>query len=165
MTQTNSLSGFFVVVIPLDSLKQGLKKLQDQTHGCKAMLEVTLRAKQVISEADEEWLDNAGNLVDKERVVDELDKAMDFADAFERLDSWDKAIVQKLTELADKQGAAPAKMRKCMQFSFKYLIFILRSMQVPHRQCSLGLQANLTNKNVHNQSRRRMPHSNKELKF
>ena len=41
-------------MIPLDSLKQGLKKLQDQTHGHKAMLEATLRAKQVISEADEE---------------------------------------------------------------------------------------------------------------
>ena len=66
MTQTNSLSGFFIVMIPLDSLKQGLKKLQDQTHGRKAMLEATLRAKQVISEADEEWLDNAGNLVDED---------------------------------------------------------------------------------------------------
>ena len=165
MTQTNSLSGFFIVMIPLNSLKQGLKKLQDQTHGHKAMLETTLRAKQVISEANEEWLDNAGNLIDKEWVVNELDKAMDFADALERLDSQNKAIIQKLTKLADKQGAAPTKMHKHMQFFFKYLIFILRSMQVPHRQCSLSLQANLTSKNVHDQSRRRMPHLNKELKF
>ena len=51
-------------------------------------------------------------------MIDELDKAMDFADGLERLDSRDKAIVQKLTELADKQGAAPAKMCKHMQFFF-----------------------------------------------
>ncbi|KIK80403.1 hypothetical protein PAXRUDRAFT_158811, partial [Paxillus rubicundulus Ve08.2h10] len=44
----------------------------------KAALKAALKANQPISEVDEEWLDNAGNLVDEERVVDELDKALDY---------------------------------------------------------------------------------------
>ncbi|KAG6379177.1 hypothetical protein JVT61DRAFT_11619 [Boletus reticuloceps] len=47
-----------------DFLKAGLKKLQDQTRDRKVALQARLKASQPISEADEEWLDNAGNLVD-----------------------------------------------------------------------------------------------------
>ncbi|KAI6158887.1 hypothetical protein EDD17DRAFT_1617570 [Pisolithus thermaeus] len=51
---------------PTDTLKKGLEKLQDQIRVRKASLEATLKANKTISAADEEWLDNAGNLVDEE---------------------------------------------------------------------------------------------------
>ena len=105
---------------PVEILKQGLKKLQDQTYSRKAVLEAALKARQPISEVDEEWLDNAGNLVDEEQVVDKLDKALDFDSALKQLNERDKVIVQKLQELAGHNSSngsdAPTKKRKRMIF-------------------------------------------------
>ncbi|KAF8545635.1 hypothetical protein OG21DRAFT_1528359, partial [Imleria badia] len=61
-------------------------------------------ANQPISEADEEWLVNAGNLMDEERVVGQLDKAADFKSGLERLDELNQSIVQKLMDLAANDG-------------------------------------------------------------
>jgi hypothetical protein len=102
----------------LDALKQGLKKLWDQTHAWKSVLEATLKANQQISEADEEWLDNAGNLVDEEQVVDLLDKALDLESALQGLDAPDKSIVQQLMELGNDGKSAPLT-KKC-----KHRIFL-----------------------------------------
>jgi hypothetical protein len=66
-------------------LKKGLKKLQDQTRDRKVTLEAALKANEPISEIDEEWLDNAGNLVDEERLVDELDKVSNYESALKKL--------------------------------------------------------------------------------
>ena len=66
-------------------LKKGLKKLQDQTWDRKVTLEATLKGHESISEIDEEWLDNAGNLVNEECLVDELDKALDYESALKKL--------------------------------------------------------------------------------
>ncbi|KAH0835792.1 hypothetical protein J3R83DRAFT_9638 [Lanmaoa asiatica] len=95
-------------------LKKGLKKLWDQTQDRKVALEAALKANQPISDADEEWLDyGAGNLVDEERLVDELEKASDYDNALKNLGQQDQAIVQKLTELAEGT-IAPSKKCKCM---------------------------------------------------
>ncbi|KAI6010480.1 hypothetical protein PISMIDRAFT_23586 [Pisolithus microcarpus 441] len=58
---------------PVDVLQKGLAMLRNQICSQKATLEANLKANKCISEADEEWLDNAGNLVDKECVVEKLD--------------------------------------------------------------------------------------------
>ncbi|KAF8432564.1 hypothetical protein L210DRAFT_858906, partial [Boletus edulis BED1] len=89
----------------------GLRKLRDQTSAHKSALEAALKACQPISEADEEWLDNAGNLVNEEHVVDQLDRAADFGSALKHLDASDRSIVQELMELAGKKYAPSTK--KC----------------------------------------------------
>ncbi|KAI6013681.1 hypothetical protein BKA83DRAFT_4062974 [Pisolithus microcarpus] len=97
---------------PTDTLKKGLEKLQDQIRVCKASLEATLKANKTISAADEEWLDNVGNLVDEERLVDELERAMDYESAFEGLNPQEKSIVEKLMEIAMSDGkGGPGKKR------------------------------------------------------
>ncbi|KAG6375671.1 hypothetical protein JVT61DRAFT_3244 [Boletus reticuloceps] len=101
---------------PIDKLKKGLKKLQDETRARKAVLVLALNSNQAISQVDEDWLDHAGNLVDEERVVDELDKALDYESTFEGLDPQDKLIAEKLAKLAagNEGSVDPPKKRKRM---------------------------------------------------
>ncbi|KIO05653.1 hypothetical protein M404DRAFT_15316 [Pisolithus tinctorius Marx 270] len=61
---------------PINTLKNGLKKLQDQIFTHKASLEAALKANQAISEADEEWLDHDGNLVDEEQLDEAIVKRL-----------------------------------------------------------------------------------------
>ena len=49
-----------------------LQHYETCSHDPKAALEVALKANQLSEAADKEWLDGAGNLVDKECVVDKL---------------------------------------------------------------------------------------------
>ncbi|KIK90453.1 hypothetical protein PAXRUDRAFT_151941 [Paxillus rubicundulus Ve08.2h10] len=83
---------------PVDILKKGLQKLRDQTHDRKVRLEAELKANRPISEVDEEWLDHTGNLVDEERVVEELDKASDYEAVFEKLNQQEKSIEEPQTK-------------------------------------------------------------------
>lgn len=101
---------------PIDILKKGLKELQNQIGEQKSQLEAKLKANQLVLEIDLEWLDNAGNLVDEERIVDVLDKASDYERGLERMGLQEKAIVQKLKELIG--GDAPTKKHKCMVSKF-----------------------------------------------
>jgi len=105
---------------PIDTLKKGLKKLQNQTSARKASLEATLKANQAISQADEEWLDYDGNLVDEERLVHELDNASDYEGARKNLTLQDEAIVQRLIGIAGPAQAT--KKRKCSVI-FEILMF------------------------------------------
>ncbi|KAF8131079.1 hypothetical protein EV363DRAFT_1165656, partial [Boletus edulis] len=81
----------------------------DQTSAHKSALEAALKARQPILEANEEWLDNAGNLVNEEHVVDQLDRAADFGSALKHLDASDRSIVQELMELTGKKYAPSTK--------------------------------------------------------
>ena len=99
----------------MEILKKSLAKLQQQIRDRKAMIEGKLKARQPISDSDEEWLDNGGNLVDEEWVVDALDNVLDYEWGFERLNSYDKLVVKKLKNLA-RSGAATTKKHKHMGF-------------------------------------------------
>ncbi|KIK74591.1 hypothetical protein PAXRUDRAFT_19714 [Paxillus rubicundulus Ve08.2h10] len=88
----------------VDVLKEGLSKLHNQIWDRKTKLEIELKAGQIISEADQDWLDGDGNLVDDERVVEALDNASDYEQGLEGLNSQDKLIVEKLQKLAGKGG-------------------------------------------------------------
>ncbi|KIK76349.1 hypothetical protein PAXRUDRAFT_170205, partial [Paxillus rubicundulus Ve08.2h10] len=81
----------------------------------KTRLEGELKARQPISDSDQEWLDNAGNLVDEEQVVDALDHASDYEQGLKRLNSHDKSVVEKLKNLAGsgEKNCAPVKKCKC----------------------------------------------------
>ena len=109
---------------PINILKKGLAKLWNQISDQKSKLEADLKANKHISEVDEEWLDNTGNLVDEERVVDILDKASDYERGFGRLGQEEKSIVQKLMQLAGAVSAS--KKCKCMGFS----IFTFSGQQI-----------------------------------
>ena len=85
---------------PVEILKKGLSKLQNQTCDRKAHLQACLQAGQSISNSDEEWLDHDGNLVDEEQLVDDLNNASDYDQRLKRLSSCEKSIVDRLTSLA-----------------------------------------------------------------
>lgn len=106
----------FFIMKPVEILKKGLTKLQFQIQDRKTRLEGELKASQPISDSDQEWLDNAGNLVDEEQVVDTLDHASDYEQGLKRLNSHDKSVVEKLKDLAGSGGAPPKK--------HKYMVFL-----------------------------------------
>jgi len=105
---------------PIELLKKGLQKLQNQTQEWRASLEAALKANQPILEVDEEWLDTVGNLVDEVRLVDKLDMVKEYERAVEQLDSQEQTIVQRLIDLAQhgSEHAAPSKKRKYMHFLY-----------------------------------------------
>lgn len=69
-------------------------------------------------------MDNTGNLVDEEHVVDILDKTSDYERGLGRLGQEEKSIVQKLMQLA---GAGSAS-KKCKHMYFS--IFTFSSQQI-----------------------------------
>ena len=85
---------------PIDTLKNGLEILHNQICDCKVSLKAALKANEPISMADEEWLDNSGNLVDKERLVNELDSVANL----KRLNLQDRLTVEKLMRIAISNG-------------------------------------------------------------
>jgi hypothetical protein len=63
---------------PLDVLKKGLSKLKNSIKERNDNLLAFLNRKEKISDEDKEWLDNAGNMVDEEAVVDFLENVSDY---------------------------------------------------------------------------------------
>lgn len=84
------------VMKPLDALKKGLRRLRDQSSLRKALLEDALKAGKPISAEDEDWLDNAGNLVDEEQLIDKLDKAVDYESTCKTLNPQEMLVVERL---------------------------------------------------------------------
>ena len=101
---------------PVDVLQKGLKKLEDQHRERKEKLLATLKAKRTISEEDQDWLDDAANLVDEERVVEALESAADYKSAVHALNTRDQAIFDKLTMLASGGGGGYGTKWKCEYF-------------------------------------------------
>jgi hypothetical protein len=62
------------------------------------------------------WLDNAGNLVDEECVIEALDAASDFERGVERLSDNGKAALSRLRQAA---GEDVSKKRKRRQINLK----------------------------------------------
>jgi len=71
---------------PLDILRKGLDMLKWQVQACKANLEAKLQQKEKLTDADEHWLDNDGNVVDKQCVLEILEAASAIMN--EDLKSW-----------------------------------------------------------------------------
>ena len=99
---------------PLDILKAGLQALWKLTETQKRKLEADLKANQSITASDEEWLDGAGNLVDKECVIDVLENASNYERGLERLNTTERAIVQNLQTLGTSDKATSSKKQKRM---------------------------------------------------
>jgi SOS response regulatory protein OraA/RecX len=81
---------------PLEVLKKGLKLLQKQVKTRKDKLQAQLAEKKTISPQDEEWLDQDANLVNEQKLLDDLEKASDYERGLDRLDKGQKTIVRRL---------------------------------------------------------------------
>ena len=93
---------------PLDSLRQGLQGLRKQVEVRKSRIEVDLKAGKQVSESDEEWIDGAGNIVDEQRVVENLENASDYERGLERLNPKDRGIVERLQVLTRSEALQAA---------------------------------------------------------
>ena len=100
----------------IDVLKKGLKTLKKHIASCKTQLKANLKAGNIISADDEEWLDGAGNLIDEGCVVELLDIEPDYERGLEKLDAKDRGIVQNLISLGGGDKEAPGKKRKHTSF-------------------------------------------------
>ena len=99
----------------LNALKNALSKLKRSTEKRRKALLDCLAKKEKLSEADETWLDNAGNLIDEECVIEALDAASDFERGVERLSDNGKAALSRLRQAA---GEEVSKKRKRRWISF-----------------------------------------------
>jgi len=102
----------FLLMKPVDILKKGLTQLRNLTQDRRTTLEAVLKANQPLSEADEDWLDNAGNLVDEEWVVEALDCTSDYERELAKLSEKDKSVVQKLKDLASNGEKTLESLKK-----------------------------------------------------
>jgi predicted negative regulator of RcsB-dependent stress response len=98
---------------PLEVLKKGLALLSKRIQARKKDLNKRLARQERISEADEEWLDNEGNTVAAQCVVDILASTPDYEEALKQLDEPQKAIVANLQELAGDLPKTVGNKRKC----------------------------------------------------
>jgi hypothetical protein len=87
--------------------------MKKQIKACKDTLFTCLFNKDCISEEDKHWLDNKANLVDKDVVVDPLEKASDYKHGLEHLNLQQK-LVEKLKELGGNIKKLVGVKRKCM---------------------------------------------------
>ena len=90
---------------PLHVLQKGLQvaKLKDSVKERKDNLLACLNRKERISDEDEEWLDNAGNTVDEEAVLDLLENMSDYEHSLAQLTAQQKILVEKLKELGGER--------------------------------------------------------------
>ena len=101
---------------PLDILKKGLAKLKKKFKAEKEYLEAKLSRQESISSLDEQWLDNEGNTVDKQHVIDTLESSSNYERGLENLDEPGKVIVKKLWEWGGELAKAVGSKRKCTRF-------------------------------------------------
>ena len=85
---------------PLDILKKGFAKLTQTITKKRDDLNIKLSRQEDISSADEHWLDNEGNTIDEQRILEKLESASDYETEVAQLDDNGKAIMKKLRELA-----------------------------------------------------------------
>ena len=87
-----------------------------------------LNGKEKISDEDEEWLDNAGNVIEEEAVVDLPDNASDYEQGLTQLTSQQKILVKKLKELGG--GVNKALLRGNKRKSTCNVLTLLLLMKV-----------------------------------
>jgi predicted RNase H-like nuclease (RuvC/YqgF family) len=97
---------------PLEILKKGLTKFSKKIKERKDALEAKLARKETISADDEHWLDHEANVVDEQRVIDNLEASSDYERGFTRLDDAGKVVVKKLREWAGELAQVKGNKRK-----------------------------------------------------
>jgi hypothetical protein len=96
---------------PLDILKNALSKLKKSTEKRRKALLDLLSKKEKLSDTDEDWLDTGGNLVDEQRVIEELDTASDFERGVQRLSDNGRAALGRLRQAAGLERVSKKRKR------------------------------------------------------
>lgn len=86
---------------PLDVLRRGLENLRKHIRSRKKTLQSRLSQKQTISAEDSDWLDNHANLIDEERLLEELENASDYERGLSHLSLAKQVAWKKLKEFAE----------------------------------------------------------------
>jgi len=97
---------------PIEVLRKGLMVLENRVKTRKDVLKAQLAERKSISSEDEQWLDHDANLVDEYQVLEALEKASDYEQAFARLGDEQKALVTKMYEAADGRTKVVGKKRR-----------------------------------------------------
>ena len=84
--------------VSLAILKAGLAALKSKAKICKNDLLNRLKAQEKISAADETWLDQDGNHVDEEALLNTLGAASNFENALTLLNPGEKKVLDGLVE-------------------------------------------------------------------
>ena len=114
-------------------LKKDLINYQKQYRTVKTgWRQKYLKRKVNISSADEQWLDNEGNIIDEQCVLDDLEAASDYERGVAQLDKKKKgkAIVRKLKELTGDLVKAVGKKqnhKKCFMHLQGLLIILMKA--------------------------------------
>ena len=95
----------------LNVLKKAFSKLKKSFEKHQNNLLDCLAKKEKLSDDDENWLDNNGNLINEEHVIDTLDAASNFERGLGRLSDEEKIALRQLRQAAGLDGS---KKRKCM---------------------------------------------------
>ena len=98
---------------PLDILKKGLDKYSKNIKHRKDEINAKLAQRETISSSNEQWLDNEGNIINEQCVMDALEFASDYEMAVGQLDEVGKAVVQRLREWAGDLPKVAGNKRKC----------------------------------------------------
>lgn len=96
----------------LKGLEKGLKLLKNRIKERKDAISAKLARKEKVSSKDEEWLDNEGNTVDEDRVVDDLKRANTPERVLNEMNEADKEVVKRLRELGGDLPKEAGKRRK-----------------------------------------------------
>ena len=99
---------------PLEVLKKGLNTPQAQVKDKKEKLQAQLHEKKSTSSLDEKWLDNEANLVDKQQVLEMLEKASNYERGLGRLDETQKDVIRGLWEIVGDLSKVIGKKQKSM---------------------------------------------------
>ena len=92
-------------VNPLSIVKKGFAVLKKSVAARKKNIEERIARKEQISDSDEEWLDNGGNLIDETVVVDILHGASDYKHVVQnKLSDAQQTSVERLKSLRKEGG-------------------------------------------------------------
>jgi aspartate oxidase len=97
----------------LKGLEKGLKLLKNHIKEHKNVIIAKLNQKEKVSSDEEIWLDNKGNTVDEDRVVDVLKRAHTPKRVLNEMDAAGKEVVRKLQELGGDIPKLARNRHKC----------------------------------------------------
>jgi hypothetical protein len=97
----NTVKGVnYMAPIALSVLKNALAALQKHVSTRKAAIQAKLTRKEAVSTEDCDWLDNEANVIDEERVLEELEGASDYEGALLGLDTPKKSALKRLKKFS-----------------------------------------------------------------
>lgn len=106
-----------------ETLKNGLKILSRSIKKRQESLKGRLSRGETLSPEDENWLDNEGNLIEEQRVVERLTSTSNYQQELEKLNDTEKGIVERLRILAgDLPAVAGNKRKRMLNFILGYCL-------------------------------------------